>query len=159
MPTRNIYVKRLSVFLLLSALAFGCGKEDEAPPSTVSLVPTVNIAHPEFRDIRRTVAQPGLIQPYEQTAIFSKVAGFVQKWNVDIGARVKKDELLVELLVPELEEEHKQKEALVEQEKAMVIQADTLVHVAESNLQASDDAVAEAQASLERYEADVKFRK
>src|SRR5262249_49724306 len=101
-------------------------------------------------------AQPGLIQPYEQTAIFSKVAGFVQKWNVDIGARVKKDDLLVELLVPELEEEHKQKVALVEQEKAMVNQADTLVHVAESNLQAAIDAVAEAEAGLNRYESDVK---
>jgi HlyD family secretion protein len=152
-------VKRLPILILICGLAIGCGKEDAEHTSPISLVPSVTVAHPEFRDIRRTVAQPGLIQPYEQTAIFSKVAGFVQKWCVDIGARVKKDELLVELLVPELEEEHKQKEALVEQEKAMVNQANTLVHVAESNLQAADDAVAESQASLERYEADVKFRK
>ena len=100
-----------------------------------------------------------MIEPYEQTAIFSKVAGFVQKWNVDIGAQVKKDELLVELLVPELEEEHKQKEALVEQEKAMVNQAETLVHVAESNLQAGRRCGGGSAGRVERYEADVKSGK
>ncbi len=78
-------MKRLSILILICGLAIGCGKEDVERTSPISLVPAVTVAHPEFRDIRRTVAQPGLIQPYEQTAIFSKVAGFVQKWCVDIG--------------------------------------------------------------------------
>ena len=93
----------------------------------ISLAPAVKVVPPERRDIHRSIAQPGVIEPYEQTAIYSKVAGFVQKWNVDIGAKVKKDDLLVELLVPELAEEHKQKEAQVEQQRAMVNQADKLV--------------------------------
>ena len=38
----------------------------------------------------------------------------------------------------------------------MVTQAETLVHVAESNQQAASDAVAEAQANIARYEADVE---
>ena len=116
----------------------------------------MKVVQPERRDIHRSIAQPGVIEPYEQTAIYSKVAGFVQKWNVDIGAKVKKDDLLVELLVPELAEEHKQKEAQVEQQRAMVNQADKLVRVAESNLQAAADAVAESQANINRYEADVE---
>ncbi len=102
------------------------------------------------------MAQPGTIEPYEQTAIYSKVAGFVQKWYVDIGSHVKKDDLLVELLVPELEEEHKQKIAQVEQQKAMAVQAETLVKVAQSNVQSASDAVSEAQADIARREADVQ---
>ncbi|HTQ38577.1 MAG TPA: efflux RND transporter periplasmic adaptor subunit [Pirellulales bacterium] len=116
----------------------------------------VTVTQPQERTIHRTVAQPGMIMPYEQTAIYSKVAGFVQKWNVDIGAHVKKDDLLAEILVPELAEELKEKEALVEQQEAMVKQSEQLVHVAESNSQSAEDAVAEAQANVARYTADVE---
>jgi HlyD family secretion protein len=153
------FTKTAWLILVLAASAlFASGCSEQAPASAprVELKPTVDIAKPEQRTIRRTVAQPGTIEPYEQTAIYSKVAGFVQKWYVDIGDHVKKDDLLVELLVPELEEEHKQKVAQVEQQKAMVVQAETLVKVAQSNVQAASDAVSEAQADIARREADVQ---
>jgi RND family efflux transporter MFP subunit len=149
-------VKRFGLVFLLCGLASGCGQAKADKSTRISLAPTVKVVQPQMRDIHRSIAQPGIIEPYEETAIFSKVAGFVQKWYVDIGAKVKKDDLLVELLVPELAEEHKQKEAMVEQEKAMVNQAEKLVRVAESNLQAAADAVSEAQANVNRYEADVE---
>jgi multidrug efflux pump subunit AcrA (membrane-fusion protein) len=144
--------------LLLAAcgLICGCTEVDRPTAKAIDLKPRVDVAHPEIRTIRRTIAQPGRIDPYEQTAMYSKVAGFVQKWNVDIGDHVKKDDLLAELLVPELAEEHKQKIAVVEEKKAMADQAETLVHVAESNQQAASDAIAEAQANIARYEADVE---
>jgi multidrug efflux pump subunit AcrA (membrane-fusion protein) len=122
----------------------------------MELRPTVTVAQPEIRTIHRSVAQPGVIEPYEQTSIFSKVAGFVQRWNVDIGDHVKKDQLLAEILVPELAEEYNQKVAVVEQQKSMVKQSEQLIHVAESNLQASIDAVNETKANLTRYAADVE---
>ena len=37
--------------------------------------------------LRRTVDQPGFVDAYEQTAIFSKVSGFIKKFYVDIGQR------------------------------------------------------------------------
>lgn len=144
------------VLLAGGGLACGCSEAERPARAGVALKPSVTVLHPELRDVRNTISQPGVIEPYEQTAIYSKVAGFVQKWNVDIGAHVKKDEIIAELLVPELAEEHKQKEALVEQEKSVVHQAEKLVRVAQSNLQAAADAVAEAQANIARYEADVR---
>jgi RND family efflux transporter MFP subunit len=149
-------VKRFGFALLLCAFVCGCEKVRADKTEHISLEPMVKVVQPEVRDIHLSIAQPGMIESYEETAIYSKVAGFVQKWNVDIGAKVKKDDMLVELLVPELAEEHKQKEAQVEQQRAMVNQADKLVQVAQSNLQAAADAVAEAQANISRYEADVE---
>ncbi len=149
-------MNRLWIVFLLGSCACGCAKIKAARLEHVSLAPTVKIVEPEVRDIHCAVAQPGAVEPYEQTAIFSKVAGFVQKWYVDIGAHVKKDQLLAELLVPELAEEHKQKVAMVEQEKALVTQAEKLVRVAQSNVDAASDAMAEAQANVARYEADVE---
>ena len=146
---------RMLALILLCGFACGCGKAKVDKAAHISLTPTVKVEQPELRDIQRSIAQPGAIEPYEQTAIFSKIAGFVQKWNVDIGAHVKKDDLLVELLVPELADEHRQKEAQVEQEQAMVSQSEKLVSVAESNVQSAIDAVTEAQANISRYQADV----
>jgi len=150
-------VNRFWTVLLLCGLACGCGSVKAEKVDHISLAPTVKVVRPERRDIRLSIAQPGVIEPYEQTAIYSKVAGFVQKWCVDIGAKVKKDDLLVEILVPELAEEHNQKIALVEQEKAMVKQAEKLVTVAQSNLQAAADAVVEAEANVSQYQAAVKY--
>jgi HlyD family secretion protein len=150
-------VNRLWIVLPLCSLVAGCAKVKAEKTARVSLTPTVKVTQPERRDIRLSIGQPGQIEPYERTAIFSKVAGFVQKWYVDIGAHVKKDELLVELLVPELDEEHKEKEALVIQQKAMVDQAEKLVTVAQSNLQAATDAVAEAQHNAIQFQAGVDY--
>ena len=153
--TKVNLVKYASIILALAAaLSCGCSESISATNAGIVLSPTVQVVPPAVRNIHCTIAQPGVIEPYEQTAIFSKVAGFVQKWYVDIGAHVKKDELLVELVVPELVEELNQKHAFVEQQKAMVIQSDQLIRVAESNQQAAADAVAEAQAGINRYEAD-----
>jgi multidrug efflux pump subunit AcrA (membrane-fusion protein) len=38
-----------------------------------------------------------MIGAYERTALYAKVSGFVQRWDVDIGDRVKAGTTLVEL--------------------------------------------------------------
>src|SRR5207237_4403228 len=88
--------------LLLPGLACGCSKPDPAPASAISLDPVVKIVHAQPRTVKRTVEQPGVIGAYERTALYAKVPGFVEKWNVDIGERVKKGENLVLVTAPEL---------------------------------------------------------
>ncbi|HEX3601401.1 MAG TPA: efflux RND transporter periplasmic adaptor subunit [Lacipirellulaceae bacterium] len=144
----------LSALFVVSSM-LGCAKPKVDKPAQISLVPKVKVEQPELRDIQRNIAQPGAIEAYEQTSIYSKIPGFVQKWHVDVGDRVKKGDLLIELVVPELADEHTQKVAQVEQSKAVVHQSEKLVTVAESNVQAAQDAVAEAKANIDRYLADV----
>src|ERR1700677_1711319 len=97
--------------LLLTGLLCGCS--DPTPPQAfpISLDPAVKIVHAELRNVKRTVEQPGVIGAYERTALYSKVAGFVSKWNVDIGDRVKKGATLVELWAPDLVAQHEQMQA------------------------------------------------
>src|SRR5208282_6452489 len=99
----------------------------------------VSVVKPERKTIRRVVKQPGAIQAFEQTPIYAKIAGYVRKWNVDIGARVKQGDVLAELWVPELDAELKQKEALI--------------HQAEAELRWSKEAVAAAEADLRRMKS------
>ena len=81
---------------------------------------------PRRRAVNRVVEQPGAVEPFEETRLFAKIPGFVKadrdrpeqdrrrhRPAIDIGSRVTAGQVLAELAVPELEEEAKQKEALV----------------------------------------------
>ena len=139
---------------LAPVLLGGCSASKPPPASSVGLEPTVKVVRPQPRTIVRRVAQPGVIESYEQTALYPKISGYVRKWLVDVGDHVYKDEVLAELDVPELVEEQKQKDALVEQARAMVEQARKQQAVAERMLEASADEIAEAKANVKRYAAE-----
>src|SRR5271168_2625088 len=109
--------------LLLPALLCGCSDPKRPQGSVLSLDPAVKLVHPEYRTIRRTVEQPGVIGAYERTALYAKVTGFVAKWNVDNGDRVKKGQTLVKLTAPELVAQHQQMQAQVVLDQALVRQS------------------------------------
>ena len=141
--------------ILLAVLAVGCSKKPPEQTSSVSSVPQVQVVKPERRNITSTLEQPGFVQAYEQTAIYSKVSGFIRHYYVDIGQRVKKGDPIVEIFVPELQEEHQQKVAQVELDRQMVEQAQQLVMVAESKVQTATAQIEEAKANVGKYQADI----
>ena len=102
-----------------------------------------------------TVGQPGFVEAYEQTAIFSKVSGFIKKFDVDIGDKVKEGQVLCEIVVPELEQEHQQKLAQVRLDGSMVEQAEQLVAVAQAKINMAIAEQKEAEANVGRYQAEV----
>src|SRR5207302_914096 len=92
-----------------------------------------------------------------------KIPGFVQKVHVDIGDRVHKGDVLAELWVPEMEEELKQKQALVAQSQAEVVQAQEAykaalagVETAKAIVQEVQASRAKAQANYERWQTEYK---
>src|SRR5262249_35932433 len=88
--------------LLLPGILSGCSDQKPPPASPIDLDPAVKVVHARYRTVKRTVEQPGVISSYERTALYAKVAGFVDKWHVDIGDRVTKDATVVRLRAPEL---------------------------------------------------------
>jgi multidrug efflux pump subunit AcrA (membrane-fusion protein) len=137
-------------WLALAALA---GHKEPPRQPAISDRPHVRLTHPEVRTIVRTVGQPSFVDSYEQTAIYAKLPGYVEKWNVDIGDRVQKGQVMATLFIPELLQEYEQKKALVIQNEALVAQANKLVEVAQANLQAARSQVAQAQAQVGTYQA------
>ena len=71
---------------------------------SVNKPPALEVIHPQLRDIVRFVGQPSFVQSYERTSIYPKLTAFIEKWNVDIGDKVKKGDVLADLFVPELRE-------------------------------------------------------
>lgn len=143
------------VLALLAALTTGCGRKQPEAESSISSVPSVRVVNPELRDICCTVDQPSFVEAYEQTAIYAKVSGFVKSFRTDIGQQVKKGDLLAEIFIPELDEDHQRKVAQVELDKKQVEQAQQMVVVAESKVQTAIAQLAEAKANMGKYQADI----
>jgi HlyD family secretion protein len=85
------------LLLLLPGPASSCAWSEPSRAGPMRLDPAVKVVHARPRTVVRTVQQPGVIGAYERTALYAKVFGFVQRWNVDIGDRVKAGATLVEL--------------------------------------------------------------
>ena len=135
-------------------IASGCGTVSK-PATPAPMKPVVTIVHPEKRDINRTVGQPGFVEAYEQAAIYAKVSGYIEKWNVDIGDIVKKDQVLATIFVPELVEEYRFKQATVQLDTVLVDQARKAADAAAGNLKATEAKVVQAKADVGKFQAEV----
>jgi RND family efflux transporter MFP subunit len=67
-------------------------------------IPYVQLVSPHADSQPLTLELPGSIAAYYDASIHAQVAGYVKSWTRDIGARVRKDEILAEVDTPELDE-------------------------------------------------------
>jgi HlyD family secretion protein len=145
-----------SVFLF--ALPAGCDRPSESKANQAApAVTRVEIVRPERHTVRRSVGEPGELQAFETTAIHAKIAGYVKNWTVNIGAAVKKGQVLAELSVPELNAEVDQKEASVRHAVAKQEQARAAIKVAEANVAGAEAKLVDVRAGVKRAEADLNL--
>jgi RND family efflux transporter MFP subunit len=71
-------------------------------------VPTVSIVRPQRSAPTQEVVLPGNIQPFITAPIYSRTNGYLKRWYVDIGARVRKGQLLAEIETPEVDQQLRQ---------------------------------------------------
>lgn len=151
---------------LLLGLGFpgmlGCGRgQARTAVEPASTAAEVVVVQPVRESVSYTVEQPGRIEPFEQTPIHAKIAGYVRSVHVEIGDRVKRGDLLAELDVPELVEEHRRKESLSELARQGVRQAEQAERVAGASIRSAEAGIdvaraslAKAQAALDRWQSE-----
>ncbi len=71
----------------------------------------------------RAVALPGSTAALEETLIYPRTSGYVRRWLVDIGDKVKEGDLLAEIDTPELDREIEAARAELLQANALLVQA------------------------------------
>ncbi len=146
-------------WLLFGALASlglpGCGHEVKIDFSNIAQAPTVQVIQPQVRNIVRVVGQPSFIESYERTSIYAKPSAYIKEWKVDIGDKVKKDQPLAYLFVPELEEDFETKKATVVLDQERIALAKEVVEVARADVQAAVASLKEAQTILDKFQAEV----
>ena len=111
-------------------------EEEARPPSAAGGPRRGRAARAAHRPAvgRRAGPAPGV----RDRRVHAKIPGYVKGWTVNIGAAVKKGQVLAELSVPELEAELRQKEAAIEQAAARRKQAEAEVKVAQADVAGSE---------------------
>ncbi len=71
-------------------------------------MPLVNVVSPQRTAPSHELVLPGNVEPYMTAPIYSRTSGYVKKWYVDIGARVKTGQLLAEIDTPEVDQQLQQ---------------------------------------------------
>src|ERR1700676_4882036 len=63
----------------------------------------VSVVSPQRTTPAQEIILPGNVQPFITSPIYSRTNGYLQKWYVDIGARVKQGQLLAVIETPEVD--------------------------------------------------------
>jgi RND family efflux transporter MFP subunit len=105
----------LTIALVVAALAagvliFGIRSRIKAEASLRTVtqqmaVPSVSVVLPKPTASAEEVVLPGNIQPFISSPIYARTDGYLKAWYFDIGAHVKKGQLLATIQTPEVDEQ------------------------------------------------------
>jgi RND family efflux transporter MFP subunit len=68
-------------------------------------VPTVAVVRPTPGAPQTEIVLPGNLQAFSDSPIYARTNGYLKKWYVDIGGRVKAGQLLAEIETPEVDQQ------------------------------------------------------
>jgi RND family efflux transporter MFP subunit len=71
-------------------------------------LPTVTVVAPKQAAQSQEIVLPGNVQPFTQSPIFARTNGYLRRWYFDIGAHVKKGQLLAVIESPEVDQQLQQ---------------------------------------------------
>jgi RND family efflux transporter MFP subunit len=109
-PRRRWLIALIVAALVAGVLIFGIRSRvrAEANLRTVTqqlAVPSVSVVSPKRTAPAEEVTLPGNIQPYIASPIYARTDGYLKAWYFDIGAHVKKGQLLAVIQTPEVDEQ------------------------------------------------------
>lgn len=102
-----------------------------------SAIPYVDVVSPKANADADEIALPGSTSAFNDTPIYARTSGYVKRWYVDIGANVKKGQLLATIETPELDQQLQQARGDLENAEANLQLATTTaarwLHLLESD--------------------------
>jgi RND family efflux transporter MFP subunit len=76
-----------------------------AKETAASAIPSVNVVYPTPSTLSSAIALPGNTQAYMDTPIYSRTNGYLKSWYFDIGAHVRKGQLMAQIETPEVDQQ------------------------------------------------------
>jgi membrane fusion protein, multidrug efflux system len=132
--------------------------ELEARAAAVSqALPRYVVATPKLVSSELRLKLPASVQPLEEAVIYARSSGYVARWLVDLGDKVKADQLLAEIEIPEVDQELSQARAGLAKAQAGKAQAEANRGLAQSKLDRTGklvDAGVASQQELEQTQAE-----
>jgi RND family efflux transporter MFP subunit len=109
-PPHKYWIALTAFLVVLAAFAFGVLPRVKARNTvrteTAKLaVPYVSVVQPKAAPPAQEIMLPASVQPYSSAPIYSRTNGYLKKWYVDIGAHVKKGQLIAVIETPEVDQQ------------------------------------------------------
>src|SRR5215471_15323830 len=130
-------------------------------------IPTVAVVSPTSTTPDNGLDLPAEVAPWQEAPIYARVNGYCKSWLVDIGAHVKKDQLLAEIDTPDLDQQLAQAQSQeVLAQKSLALAKDTNTRYQQllkqgvvSQLDADTQATSQAtnQANVDAFAANLRF--
>jgi len=79
--------------------------------TTQAAISTVNVVYPKADAPTEDIVLPGTTQAFTSAPIYARTNGYLKRWYFDIGAHVKKGQLLAEIESPEVDQQLQQARA------------------------------------------------
>lgn len=73
--------------------------------TAAAAIPSVNVVYPSSSTLSSEIALPGNTQAYMDTPIYSRTNGYLKSWYFDIGAHVRKGQLMAQIETPEVDQQ------------------------------------------------------
>lgn len=121
-------------------------------------VPTVKIVQPQRGPGEEQLTLPGSVSAYSNASLYARATGYVTAWHRDLGAPVKKGEVLVEISAPDLDQQLAEAKAQLVKLQAGVEQAQANADLGTATNQRTSRLVAQgwssgAQGDTDRFTA------
>ncbi len=115
---------------LVAVIVFGIASRASAAHdlekrTEAAAVPTVNVVHPSAAPLSPEISLPGNTQAYIDTPIYARTSGYLKHWYFDIGAHVRKGQLMAVIETPELDQQLQVAEADLKSTEANLALANT----------------------------------
>jgi RND family efflux transporter MFP subunit len=79
-----------------------------AKETRAAAIPSVDVVHPSLSAASYEIVLPASVQGFIDSPVYARTSGYLLHWYADIGAHVKKGELLAEIQTPELDQQVQQ---------------------------------------------------
>jgi RND family efflux transporter MFP subunit len=150
----------LGVGIVIGILSRSHSEHKLAETTDQNAVLTVNTVRPSVTGISTEVALPGNTQAFNDTPIYARTNGYLKQWFTDIGAQVRKGQLMAIIETPEIDEQLQVSQANLKSAQADLALANTtserytnLLKQDSVSKQETDVAVSSAAARLAAVQA------
>lgn len=181
-PGSRKSVAWLLVFILLLAAVLAIvgilhrshAEKQLARDTNEEAIPEVQVIKPQLGAPAQEIVLPGNIQAFQDAPLYARTSGYLKKWYFDIGAHVRKGQLIATIESPEVDQQLQQAQADLATAQANLqlarvtadrytdlLKSDSVSRQSTDNFVSAAEAnkaiVASAQANVQRLEQLVSF--
>jgi membrane fusion protein, multidrug efflux system len=158
-PRRILFLLGFVAVCAIALAAFGIldrarSKQEVKAWTEEQAIPTVRLVQAEPGPPEQSLLLPGNVSAFNINSLFPRASGYVTAWHSDIGARVKKGDVLVTISAPDLDQQLEQAKAQLVQLQAAVEQAQANADLGQATNARTVRLVAQGWSTLEQGDTD-----